>query len=458
MNHPNILLIVIDSARADHFSCYGYEELTTPNMDAIAAEGARFDAAYGESTWTLPQSFTLLTGLAPREHRAEAHRKLPAGIPTLPDVLKRSGYQTFAASANSFFGRRTGLHRGFDHFFMPPHVFRLTKPFFKYMAQRLGWSDAGGQALTSRFISALGELKPPWFSLIWYNDAHHPYAVKNPFPTKFTHRPLPFLRRIALYRRLRRVLNLAMTASEEDFTDINALYNGALAYVDMLIGQIRQELEQRGLWEETLVIITADHGEMLGERRLLGHGQHAEIYRPLLRLPLIIHAPELLAPQTSTDSLVQLAHVTRTLASLTGMAEALAPTAAESADLFTAAQGSGRTHAVAERDQFSARSLAHARRRNPLFNFGPHLCHMSAVVQDDWRLIQRTDGRHELYNLRDDPGEENNVIEAHPQRAAELTQLVTDWQQRLHPHPATEGLVPTIDRRVEKRLEDLGYF
>ncbi len=455
---PNILLVVIDSARADRFSCYGYEEPTTPNMDQIAAEGVRFDEAYSESSWTLPQAFTLLTGLAPREHRGEVHRKLPAQMPTLPEVLKRQGYHTFAAAGNNFLGPRCGLHRGFDQFFMPPHVSRLARPFIKHIAQRLGWSDEGGQTLTTRFVRELPRLKAPWFALIWYNDVHHPYIAKKPYMTKFCHQPLSLVRRLSLLRRVRRAANFVVTATKEDLDYVNALYNGGLAYVDMLVGQLRQALEQLKEWDDTVVIITADHGEMLGERRLMGHGAAGDMYRPLLRIPLVVRAPGLASSGTCTSALVQLSDITWSIASLTGVSDMLSPTGAEHADLLTLTNNQGRPWALSERDPLNQRRLAHAQRRNPLFDFQPHICHMAAVVRDGWRLIYRANGCHELYNLRDDPDEQNDLLATSPQPAAALMQIVQQWQQQAIPHPATQDLQPTIDPRVEKRLHDLGYF
>ncbi len=458
MDRPNILLIVIDSARADRFSCYGYEQPTTPNIDRIAGEGVRFDSAYAESSWTLPVCFTLLTGLAPREHLGEGHRTLPQGMPTLPEALKEAGYRSFGGSANTFFGPRCGLQRGFDEFFLPRQTASLTRPFVKYVAQRLGWTDEGGQAVTSRFLSWIDGVEPPWFALLWYNDAHHPYAARQPFTTRFCREPIPFGKRLSLLSRMRRMLDLVATATEEDLRHVSGLYDGGLAYEDMLVGKAREGLVSRGVWDDTVVVITADHGEMLGERGLMGHGRGADMYRPLLQVPLVVRVPGQVDGRATSDALVQLADIAHSAAVAAGVRRLLAPTMAETVELFGEPVGAGRSFAISEREPFGERSLQSAQRKNPRFDFGLQRCHMTAVVEDGWKLIHRADGRHELYDLRDDPAEQTNRMADEPARASELAQRVTDWQQLIRAHPSVEGLAVDDTPIVEKRLQDLGYY
>ncbi|MGC9319578.1 MAG: sulfatase-like hydrolase/transferase, partial [Armatimonadota bacterium] len=178
---PNMLLVVLDSARADRFGCYGYKKPTTPNIDRIAEESTLFTECYSESSWTLPVSFTLLTGLAPREHRSEAYRELPRELPTLQDAMAQAVYETFLFSTNAFLGPTTGLQRGFDHFDMSIHVRDFAKLFLKYVTLRLGWTDKGGQGMTGRVLGHLPKVSPPWFGVVWYNECHHPYVGKQPF-------------------------------------------------------------------------------------------------------------------------------------------------------------------------------------------------------------------------------------------------------------------------------------
>ena len=458
MTRPNVLLIVIDSARAHHFSCYGYDLPTTPNIDRLAAEGVRFGAAYSESSWTLPACFSLLTGLAPREHMAESVRTLPAGIPCLPEVLQRRGYATFGASGNAFFGPRTDLDRGLATFQSTPQTGFWTQAFYRYGPQRVGWTDFGGRWTTGRFLEWVSRAQQPWFGVLWYNEPHHPYSARQPFTTRFLRRRMSVLRRLSLVRRMRRMLSLAPVATADDLTDMTGLYDGCLGYADHLCGLVREGLERGRQWDNTAVVVVADHGEMLGERGLLGHGRAADMYRPLVRVPLVVRAPGSLEGGRASEALVQLADVAYTLAALAGAEGHLAPTAAWRIDLREAASGRGRTAAISERAPMGEHSVLSAKRKSPEFDFAPHLCHMTSVLRDGWRLIHRGDGRHELYDLGADPNEERDLAAAEPARLAELVGIVEDWRARALPHPSTEKLEKRDEAIVEKRLQDLGYF
>ncbi|MGQ9730594.1 MAG: sulfatase [Candidatus Zipacnadales bacterium] len=457
MDRPNILLIVSDSVRFDRCSCYGYERSTTPVLEQIAVEGIRFDAAYSESSWTVPVMLTLLTGIAPREHRGEQIRRLVNGIPSLPELLKTQGYTTYAGSANPFFGPNYGVQRGFDHFFRPSRAIRITKPFVKYIAQRFAWTDNGGQAITYQFERILRHLKRPWFALLWYFDAHSPYAAKQPFLTQFARKPLSRGARNRLLSRLRRPPELVATAAGDDLVHLNDLYDAAIAYEDRLVGRLRQALEQVGIWDETWFVFTADHGEMLGERGLAGHGRSVDLYEPVVHVPLVMRGPGLPQGQTC-DALVQLADVTQTLAAIGGVGERLPPTAADRIDLRDAIDGAGRAYALSEREPFNERSAQAFQRRNPSFDVTPHLCEMLAVVADGWKLIRRTPGREELYHLAEDPTETIDRLQEAPDRKTLLEGFADRWLATARPHPAVAKLASGNEVIVEKRLQDLGYF
>ncbi len=455
---PNILLIVIDSVRADRFSCYGHDQPTTPNIDAIAEEGARFNAAYSESTWTLPVCFTLMTGLTPREHGGEDHRMLPDGMPTIAGALTEAGYATIGLSGNDFFGPRCGLDRGFGSFGETALSARWNQIFVKYAARRMAMLDAGGKALSDDLVAAIGEADGPWCGMLWLNDAHHPYTAPKPFATRFCRDHVPWPRRWKLWERMRRMPTLASTATERDLVDISGIYNGGVAYEDMLVGRVREQLESRGLWDNTVVIIVADHGDMLGERGLMGHGREADIYDPLIKVPLVASGPGFSPTPGGSNALVQLADVTRTMASVAGLPPEISPTAAKTVDLREAAGGEGRPHAIIERKPFSAHSLEGVVKRNPEVDFDPHLRHMTASVKDGYKLILREGGEPELYCLSDDPEETNDLAASEPARASGMIDLITQWQHEAKLHPAAEAAATDDSAIVEKRLQDLGYF
>lgn len=454
---PNILLVVLDSARADRMSSYGYNRPTTPHLDGIAGEGVRFAAAISESTWTLPVAFTLATGLTPREHRGEAHRRLPPDLPAVADLLRQSGYDTFAGSANAFWGPRCGLDRGFRTFTFPAKHLRLTRYFVRYLAQPAGWTDEGGAALIASFLKWLRRASEPWFALLWLDEVHYPYVAPQPYTTRFCERPLGFARRLRLANRMRSPLNVAATADEEELQDLRGLYDGGLAYADMLMGRLRTALQDRGLWADARALIFGDHGDMLGEKGLVGHGAGASIYQPLIHIPLIMHAPEVGGGLVSS-ALVQVADVTETVASWGGVAAQLAESGAGRVNLLNAATGDGRVAALCEREALTERRQNREKQRTPAFDFTPHQCHEAAVLAYGWKLIERSDGRNELYHLLSDPHEEQDRLTAEPQQAAEMLRMAADLRDGISPHAATKDLSVDESAIVEKRLQDLGYI
>lgn len=251
---------------------------------------------------------------------------------------------------------------------------------------------------------------------------------------------------------------LAATLTAEDRREINDLYDGALAYTDHLFGVLREGLERAGSWDDTVVIVAGDHGEMLGEHGLTSHGRPAGMYRPLLRVPLIMRAPGMVPAGRRSTALVQLADVTETIARIAGCADTLPRTAAPRLDLRQATTGPGREYAVAERAGWTKRSLKRSRRRNPSFDFAPFVGHMAAWVQGGWELIRAETGHDELYHVADDPREERNLIDDEPEQARLMREALGQWQERARPHPSAEGRVERDTPIVRRRLEGMGYF
>lgn len=457
-SQPNVLLIVVDSLRADRCSCYGYDRATTPHIDALADEGVVFDNCWSESTWTLPVCFTVLTGLHPREHQSEIHRQLPPEIPTLQDAMKRAGYTTMLASANQFVGRNCGLDRGFDHYFMSPHVTRMAKPLVLYVGRRMGWTDVGGAAVNAHTHRWIEQTDGPWFATVWHNEPHHPYSGKRPYTTIFSPTPLSFLRRQHLMRRMRHMRQLGATADQRELDDIGGLYDGGVAYADHLVGRTVARLKSLGQWDNTVVIVTADHGDMLGEHGLMGHGRAAAMYSPLVRVPLIVRIPGVTDAGTRADAQVQLADIPQTIANIVGTGDTLGATAAPRLDLRDALAGGGRPWVITERAPWDERGLRREQRKNPAFDFAPHAGRLARMTCEGWSLIYSESAPDELYHIAADPDENNDLIGEQPDQVMKLRGILSEWDRTAQPHSATDGLEADDDPEVRKRLEGLGYF
>ncbi|MFQ5665226.1 MAG: sulfatase [Candidatus Binatia bacterium] len=296
---PNVVVIVVDTLRADHLSSYGYARATSPNLDRIAREGVVFENACSTSSYTLPSHASLLTGRYPYEHgvgwaapRALFHSRYP----TLGEVLRSRGYRTAAFSANLFwFTRSEGFGRGFIHFddYFGSVADMAGRTLYgraadKLVLPRLGFDDILGRKRAAdvnraalRWIGR--DADTPFFVFLNYLDTHDPYLP-----------PQPYRRKFSRWQKPGGVLNVHRGRGHPRLTrdqlqgEIDA-YDGAIAYVDDQIAQLLAALQERGLADNTLLVITSDHGEAFGEHGMLLHDN--SLYREVIHVPLVFRWP-----------------------------------------------------------------------------------------------------------------------------------------------------------------------
>lgn len=263
---PDVLLVVLDAVRADHVSAYGYARPTTPRLDALAAEGVLYRRALSAGTWTVPGHASLFTGRLPSAHGAGfAGSGLHPSVPTLADRLRAAGWDTAAFAANAaYLDPAFGLDRGF----------RL------YQTKRL----FPAARLADRVTAWLrDEARRPAFVFLNVLDAHGPYAVPAPYDRLFpgkVEKAGDVQRAFHDTGRLPDAALLAHCVSQ---------YDGALRYMDDQLGRIFDALVAAGRWDDAMVIVTADHGDLFGEHDLLGHGTFP--WDPVVRVPLIVKYP-----------------------------------------------------------------------------------------------------------------------------------------------------------------------
>jgi arylsulfatase A-like enzyme len=291
---PNILLIVVDTLRADHLSAYGYSRPTSPGLARIASQGLLFKNAVSASSWTLPSHASMLTGLYPHDHHADGGLDLGPGYRTLAEALQAHGYQTAAFSGNGpTFSRRNGFGRGFVHFEDDfQNLGSLSREtFYGYrVGTRLSRlhllrnmpGRVSAEEINQHALQWIDSRSRPFFVVLNYLDAHDPYLPPDPY--------------LHLYTKVRRPNkwysehweSFEHLTPEEKQAELDA-YDGAINYIDAKIAYLLQKLSQRGLGKNTLVIITADHGEAFGEHGLMNHGN--SLYRELIHVPLIFWEP-----------------------------------------------------------------------------------------------------------------------------------------------------------------------
>ena len=323
---PNILLIVLDTVRAMNLSLFGYGRSTSPNLAAIASEGTAFSQAYSTSPWTLPSHAGMFTGRYVHEVNADWLVPLDDRWPTLAEVLGQAGYHSVGISANTdYASREVGLGRGFVHFedypLTLPHVFRST-PMTRMVARNktlrkaLGLDGGLGRrhapVITDRLIRWLHQHdERPYFAFLNYYDAHRPYWPPEEYRGRFVPDGEGYDPRLN-----RRAEPGDDTLPEKTDWAVNA-YDASLAYLDDQIRILLQTMDERGLLDNTLVIITSDHGEEFGEHGVFDHGN--SLYRQAVHVPLIIHFPGSVPAGGRIEVPVSLAALPATIMELIGL-------------------------------------------------------------------------------------------------------------------------------------------
>ncbi len=422
---PNVLVMVVDTLRADHVSSHGYTRPTTPNFDRLAQQGVRFENAVSTSSWSLPSHVSLLTGRYQFEHGVGGVQPEPwlgwgdkglGGFPTLGEALEQRGYRTAAFSANrTYFSRDLGFGRGFLHFedyFQSPsdafvrtlygrefarvYLKRSEHSLVKRILRKFGFTslldqDAEG---SGSYGGAFGVRKRagivnqevldwvdrdrqrPFFAFLNYFDVHDPYGGPRAYPKP----------------------------SWPQQSDADA-YDDGVKYVDDYIGRLMEELGQRGLAQNTLVILTSDHGEALGQHHLRTHGK--ALYWEQIHVPLAIWYPGHVPAGVTVKTPVTNAAIPATVMDLLGGVNGPFPPSS-----LTALWQTGGVpqwpdplselarNAISDKEDQAARSLV------PTASTGA----MKSLVTAQWQFITHESMGDQLYDWVLDPAESSNVI------------------------------------------------
>ena len=288
---PNILLVVADTARADRF-VHENDPALAPRVAALARDGAQYLEARSPSPWTLPAHASLFTGLYPSSHGAESgHLKIPDSAPFLAERLRRAGYRTQAYIANPWVGKDYNFHVGFDTF---DEVWRAVKG---------TEGEMGAEAIVAKIGRWLewragneDARAKPFFVFVNFFEPHLPYNPPEPersrlLPPGAADRDAERVERLRRFKNPEEVRAILgqVRLDAEDRRILGALYDGEIAYVDRRIGDLVDLLAARGLLEDTVVAVTSDHGEMLGEHGLYDH--KLSLYEPVVRIPMVLRYP-----------------------------------------------------------------------------------------------------------------------------------------------------------------------
>jgi len=409
---PNVIIYLVDALRADRLGCYGAARPTSPSVDAFARTATLFERAVAQATWTRPAVTSLLTGLGPHAHGVQTlDDRLPDAAVTLPELLHGGGYRTAAFSTNLHVSAATGLAQGFDDFDL-----LAESPSTDVNRQVIAWLDAHRET-------------SPFFLYIHTLDPHAPYEP----PVEMLQRFAPGVRPSAgTSEEIRRAF--ALPPGEERtrrVAQLAALYDAEVAGNDRSFGELMAELLRRGLYDQSLIVFVADHGEELDEHGFLGHANN--LYAETLDVPLIVKWPR----QTAGERVSTLAQQIDLLPTILRAAGLRPPDGLPGSDLFTLAAGP-------DREAFS--HLRYDGRDG------------MSVVADGWKLIlpfsRKLAAGPELYRRATDPDDQTDLAPGDEVRAGWL-----QFQLRLEllrTRPPDKAPVP-VDAETRKALEALGY-
>jgi len=485
---PNVLLITIETLRADHVGSNGYRRNTTPNLDRLAREGASFENAVAQAPFTLPSVASILTGRTPPAHGVRNHpATLSTSIETLAERFQEAGYQTAAMTRHTWLRSKSGLDQGFTEY----HNNKFS-------------AGLDARSLSLAASDWLSERDParPFFLWLHFLDPHLPYTPSYPYSVlyhdEYREEPQPaHLRAMAEaaldreeyvptpyadvsggpyydlvlrhYPENRILLDLAFWRrsrgsiffnkglySRYEVSQVVDLYDGAILYTDDNLGRILQKLQELGLSDSTVVAVTGDHGEAFGEHGL-SFTHDFTLYDEVLRVPLVIRGPGVV-PGATIAQQVRLMDIAPTLLDI---AEVEPLPAIEARSLLPLLRGGTLPYLVAFAESAPARSQFPEQERV----FLPGIRGKWRMVRTDrWKLIQiprEGSDVYELFNLVDDPGETLNLFAELPGEAAKLQPLLEAWiasdPLRDSESAGEEGL-EDLDPSALEQLKTLGYI
>ena len=419
---PVVVLITLDTTRADHLGCYGYPRATSPSLDRLATESVLYTRAVATTSWTLPAHATLFTGKLATSHGARYDPKGPLTLATviegpdewrryrarplaeeertLAEVVRDAGYATAAVVAGPWMRRPFGLAQGFDHY------------------DEDGITTSDGRRAESVTDAALrwleGTRDRDVFLFLNYYDPHGPYDPPEPFAHAF------------------RAAGAARPEGVPAGDELKALYDAEILYLDRHLGRLLDGLRAQGRFERALIVVTADHGELLEEHGRIGHG--LSLTEPELAIPLIVKHPRGGAlPGRSADP-VQLTDVLSIVLARLGLA---APAGVQGGLPPTIGHP-----IVAEVDPLPFESSEGSWR---------------ALFDGNVKFLWNSKGRHQLFDLGRDPAEDHDLAPRERDRVARLALLAERYFASL-PGPGAAGPPRVLDEETRRALESLGYI
>lgn len=438
----NVLLVSLDTLRADHLGAYGYERETSPHLDAIAERSVVFENAYVQAGWTLPSHYSIFTGLYPSRHQVVHTSSKPSeDLPSLVETFLEHGYETAAFTGGGYMRARWG-HKGFNTYREEDAGIVASWPEYRTsMRSALDWVDSAEEPfflLWHTYAPHAAYVPEERFDL--FSDPEYRGAV-DPVPGRNVEvcgekPPRPCVRKqVGYYIRLREMGLL----DEADYRQLIAKYDGVVRSVDDLVGEIWRRLESSGRLENTIVVITSDHGESFPREGVDRPAGHPSPYREVVRVPWIMWLPR--HGHDEIEDVVETIDILPTIIGAVGLSK---PVGIDGHDVLAGDESdfpgvAVTEHWLAKKERLAALSLVWRR----------------------WHLIRWHDGRAhpvELYDMQVDPDERHDLSARNGQMLARLQRMADRWSEVIGSRLVTGSEEMELDRETREELEALGYL
>jgi arylsulfatase A-like enzyme len=435
---PNIIFIVVDSLRRDHVGCYNYDRPTTPAIDRIAAGGARCDQAVSSSNWTLSSVMSLFTSLPPAMHRLlEANCRLPSSFTTLAAELRKAGYETEGITSNPLTSGKFGFSRGFGFYDDFSVIYKVDD---LVLGNSRGPMWARREAPTSEAVNQIALMRlnkdrndSPLFLFLLYLDPHFDYTPPPPYDRQFTD-PAYDGRQTGMD--IRDMVPEVLSAA--DRRHLVALYDGEIRYTDDCIGALLEHLQSANLGENTITIVTSDHGEEFWEHGGMRHGH--TLYDELVRVPLVIRYPGKIRGGTVVREQVSHLDIMPTVLDLAGL-----PIPAQCQGRSIRPLLEGRAGSWVDRPAYMESTADNKRLR------GARTPSQKIVEQV---ALEKT----HLFDLAADPGEQNDLsAPGRTEGFSELTSRFASWKRGMESCARVTAEPAEVSPRLRRQLQTMGY-
>lgn len=481
-NIINIILYVLDSLRASNLSCYGYHRETSPNIDKLSREGVLFENAFAQSTWTRPSAASILTGLYPNVHKTNTREdKLTKNIPTIADILKSRGFYTIGLSAMGNVSSVLGFDRGFSKFIDLFRQESLTnkratsttksEQLFFESKERVALPLA--EDINECFFSQLNEnITEPFFAFMWGIDTHAPFCRdvdKKQFYVDDSIYHLDQNKPTKIIQKICKRIKEEPTLSKDEITKKIDMYDSEIYYADQQIGRLIKRLQEYGILDDTMIIITADHGEGFGEyERASNHGYLP--YDEIIKVPMIVKFPKIPELENFINlrikSIVQLIDITPTILSIVGnfgkykfQGRNLIPVIRTDKSLVDCSFSETQVF------DYTSAFLSVRTKHYKYIKVIPPKWSLENIIKCPShffarQILRKLQGKNaHLYDLANDPFEKVNIIKKHKDIARKLDDKLAQWQKSNIEYDFNVKVEKTgnMDDEVKKHLKALGY-